>query len=76
MISYETFRNMMDDFVKAENTPGLEWRYGEFLKELVLLVEDPDDFADAIKYMHRKIEHLDTIVRDWILRAMCRVLVN
>lgn len=76
MISYETFRSMMDDFVKAEKSPGFKWRYEEFLKELALLVKDSDDFADAIKYMHRKKEYVDTIVRDWILQAMCRVLAN
>lgn len=74
MLSYETLRSMMDDFVRAENTPGLKWRYEEFLKELIILIKDPDDFADAIKYMHRETEYVDTIVRDWILKAMCHVL--
>ena len=75
MISYETLRNMMDDFVEANKWPGIKWRYEEFLGELHLLLNQ-DDFDDAIKYMHKEIEHLDTYVRDRILKAMCHVLAN
>lgn len=75
MISTKTFDSMMNDFVGAEKHEGTRWRYEKFLQNLVIIIKDPDDFADAIKYMHGNKKYIDTIVRDRILKAMCKTLI-
>ena len=75
MLSDKTFRSMMKDFVEAEKTPGLKWRYDLFLEKLGEIIKDPKDFDDAVKYMHSEIDRVDTIVTDWIIEAMCKALI-
>lgn len=74
MLTHRTFRSMMDDFICTEK--GSDRRYKLFLQNLKEFIEDQDDFDDAIKYMHREIEYVDTIVKDWILYAMCKTILE
>ena len=75
MISGETFWSMVNDFLNAKEN-SQRWRYDLFMKNLSSFCDDYKDFIDAIKYMHKEIQYVDTAVSDWILEAMCKTMLD